>query len=76
MLDPTNSSWEATIEFVDEQDGDLVESYTFMQLYRDNTIDSDTAPDYSILNEILVYSWDKANFECICKDILKLTFES
>lgn len=74
MLDPTNSSWEATIEFVDEQDGDLVESYSIYATFRDNTIDSDTAPDYSILNEILVYSWDKANFE-ISERYPTLTFE-
>ena len=63
MLDPTNSVWGATIEFVDEEDGDLVDSYTIYATFRDNTIDSDTAPNYSILDEAEVYSWDKSNFE-------------
>lgn len=63
MLDPTNSSWSAKIEFVDQEDGALVDSYKLFATFRDNTIDSDTAPNYSILEEVEVYSWDKESFE-------------
>lgn len=62
LLDPTGSSWNATIEFVDAEDGALVESYTLYATFRDNTIDSDTAPNYSILNEVQVGSWSKDSF--------------
>lgn len=56
------SEWNATIEFVDEKDGALVESYTLYATFRDNTIESETAPDFSILDEVLIDSWDKADF--------------
>jgi len=60
--DPNASSFSATIEFVDAKAGDLVESYTLFATFKDNTIASDTAPDYSILDEVMIESWDKAGF--------------
>lgn len=60
--DPNSSSFDATIEFIDTKSGDLVESYALYVTFKDNTIASDTAPDYSISDEVLIQEWDKSSF--------------
>lgn len=62
LLDPTSSSFDAKIEFVDAEAGNLVESYSIYVTFKDNTIASDTAPDYSISNEVLIETWEKSSF--------------
>lgn len=63
LLNPTSSSFDASIEFVDSESGDLVESYAIYATFKDNTIASDTAPDYTISDEVLIQSWVKADFQ-------------
>ena len=62
LLNPSASSFDATIEFVDSESGNLVDSYAIFVAFKDNTIASDTAPDNSIVNEVLVQTWEKSNF--------------
>jgi hypothetical protein len=62
LLNPSASSFDATIEFVDSESGNLVDSYAIFVAFKDNTIASDTAPDNSIVNEVLVQTWEKSSF--------------
>jgi len=62
LLNPSASSFDATIEFVDSENGNLVDSYAIFASFKDNTIASDTAPDYSITKEVLVKTWEKSSF--------------
>lgn len=63
LLNPSSSSFNATIEFVDAENGNLVDSYSIYATFKDNTIASDTAPDFSISTEVLIQTWEKSNFE-------------
>lgn len=62
LLNPSSSSFDATIEFVDLESGNLVDSYAIFVTFKDNTIASDTAPDNSISNEVLIQTWEKSSF--------------
>ncbi len=62
LLDPNSSSWTATIEFVDNQSGSLIESYSLYATFKDNTIADESAPDHSIGTEVLIDTWNKSSF--------------
>jgi len=62
LLNPSSSSFDASIEFVDAESGNLVDSYSIYVTFKDNTIASDTAPDFSISDEVLIQTWEKSNF--------------
>ncbi|MEX6627447.1 hypothetical protein [Tenacibaculum salmonis] len=62
LLDTENSKWEAQVEFVDAQQGKLVESYSIYATFKDNTIATEDAPDNSIKNEVLISTWEKSSF--------------
>ena len=62
LLAPENSSWDATIQFVDAEQGSLVDSYSIYATFRDNTIADEEAPDHSIKQEVLIETWEKSKF--------------
>lgn len=63
LNDIAGSTWSANIEFVDAENGALVDSYSLYATFRDNTIDSETAPNYSISDEVLIDTWNKSVFD-------------
>lgn len=77
LFDPASSVWEATIEFVDETGGTLIEEYSLYATFRDNTIKEEGDPDYSINQEVKIGSWAKASFQPGAKyPTLKFTVEA
>ncbi len=62
LFDENASEWDVKMEFVDEKAGSLVESYSLYVTFKDNTIENDTAPNYSITEEVLVGTWNKSSF--------------
>lgn len=62
LLDTGSSVWDAKIEFVDAEGGSLIDSYSLYATFRDNTILSDTDPDYSISEKVLIDTWEKSEF--------------
>lgn len=56
ILAPGASSFDVTVEFVDEAQGSLVSEYKLYATFRDNTIADEFAPDNSITTEALVLS--------------------
>lgn len=63
IFDVASAEWDAKIEFVDEKDGDLVESYALYAIFKDNSIEEETDPNYSILTEVLIEKWEKSSFD-------------
>ncbi len=57
-----SSSFDVEIEFVDEESGNLVTEYKIYASYRDTTIEDEDAPDYSINDEVLLYTFSASEF--------------